>query len=154
MHTDPLSAHLSDLAQSHIQDQQFMESHPIIETFRLIVSKELDKNEEITSAASDTMKEIASDEILNSLIQDFLTDRNGKRNEAGQVLVLMVDSSINRLLDILKKSEDSSERILILNLIPEMGPAAAPAVLERINQDPPWYYMRNLVRLLGQDWKR
>ena len=145
-----LSSHLSDLAQSQIQDQQFMESHPIIETFRLIVSKELQKDEEISSAAFDTMREIASDEILNILIQDFLTDRNSMRNEAGQILVLTVDLSINRLLDILKKSEDSSERILILNLIPEMGPAAAPAVLERINQDPPWYYMRNLVRLLGR----
>ncbi len=145
-----LSAHLIDLAKNQIQDQQFLESHPIVETFRLIISKELEKNEEISSAASDTMKAIASDEILNLLIQDFVTDRNGKRDEAAQILVLMVDSSINRLLDILKKSEDSSERILILNLIPEMGPAAAPAVLERIDQDPPWYYMRNLVRLLGR----
>jgi HEAT repeat protein len=145
-----LSSHLSDLAQSQMLDRQFMESHPIIEAFRLIVSKELEKNEEITSAASDTMSKIASDEILNLLIGDFLTDRSGKRNDAGQILTLMVDSTINRLLDILKKSEDSSERILVLNLIPEMGPAAAPAVLERINQAPPWYYMRNLVRILGK----
>jgi HEAT repeat protein len=145
-----LCSHLSDLAQSQIQDQQFMDSHPIIETFRLIVSKELEKNEEISSAASDTLREIASDEILNILIQDFLADRNNKRSEAGQILVLMVDLSINRLLDIMKESEDSSERILILNLIPDMGTAAAPAVLERLDQDPPWYYMRNLVRLLGR----
>ncbi len=145
-----LCSHLSDLAQSQIQDQQFMDSQPIIETFRLIVSKELEKNEEISAAASDTLREIASDETLNILIQDFLTDRNNKRNEAGQILVLMADLSINRLLNIIKESEDSSERILILNLIPEMGAAATPAVLERINQDPPWYYMRNLVRLLGK----
>ncbi len=59
-----LCSHLSDLAQSQIQDQQFMDSHPIIETFRLILSKELEKNEEIVSAASDTMKEIASEEII------------------------------------------------------------------------------------------
>jgi len=145
-----LCSHLTDLAQSQVKDQQFMNSHPIIETFRLIVSKELEKNEEISSAASDTLREIASDEILNILIQDFLTDRNNKRHEAGQILVLMVDLSIARLLNIMKESQDSSERILILNLIPDMGHAAAPAVLERINQDPPWYYMRNLVRLLGK----
>jgi len=145
-----LCSHLSDLAQSQIQDQQFMDSQPVIETFQLIVSKELEKNEEISAAASDTLREIASDETLNILIQDFLTDRNNKRNEAGQILVLMADLSINRLLNIIKESEDSSERILILNLIPEMGAAATPAVLERINQDPPWYYMRNLVRLLGK----
>jgi HEAT repeat protein len=144
-----LCSQLSDLAQSQIQDAQFMDSHPIIETFRLIVSKELEKNEEISSAASDTMREIASDEILKILIQEFLTDKNNKRNEAKQIIILMVDLSINRLLDVMKKSEDSSERILILKLIPEMGPAAVPAVLERLNQDPPWYYLRNLLRILG-----
>jgi HEAT repeat protein len=127
-----------------------MDCHPIIETFRLIVSKKLEKNEEISSAASDTMREIASDEILKILIQEFLTDKNSKRNEAGKILILMVDLSINRLLDVMKESEDSSERILILNLIPEMGPAAVPAVLERFNQDPPWYYVRNLVRILSR----
>jgi HEAT repeat protein len=145
-----LSSHLTDLAQSQIRDRQFMDSHPIIETFRLIVSKELDKNEEITSAAAETMKEIASDEILKIIIQEFLTDKNGKRNEAGQILILMVDLSISRLLNILKESEDSSERILVLNLVSEMGTAAASAVLDRLSKDPPWYYMRNLVRILGK----
>jgi HEAT repeat protein len=145
-----LCSHLSDFARSQIQDQQFMDSHPTIEAFRLIVSKELEKNEEIISAASDTMREIASDEILKILMQEFLTDNNNKRNEAGQILILMVDLSINSLLDVMKESEDSSKRILILNLIPEMGPAAVPAVLERLNQDPPWYYVRNLVRILGR----
>ncbi|HEX7534618.1 MAG TPA: HEAT repeat domain-containing protein [Syntrophales bacterium] len=145
-----LCSHLSDFARSHIQDQQFMDSHPTIEAFRLIVSKELEKNEEIICAASDTMREIASDEILKILMQEFLTDNNNKRNEAGQILILMVDLSINSLLDVMKDSEDSSKRILILNLIPEMGPAAVPAVLERLNQDPPWYYVRNLVRILGR----
>ncbi|MGZ6248697.1 MAG: HEAT repeat domain-containing protein, partial [Syntrophales bacterium] len=145
-----LCAHLSDLARSHIQDQQFMDSHPTIEAFRLIVSKELEKNEEIISAASETMREIASDEILKILIEQYLTDKNNKRNEAGQILTLMVDSSLKRLLDIMKVNEDSSQRILILNLITSMGIAAVPAVLERINQDTPWYYMRNLVRILGK----
>ncbi|MGZ3580551.1 MAG: HEAT repeat domain-containing protein [Syntrophales bacterium] len=145
-----LCAHLSDLARSHIQDRQFMDSHPTIEAFRLIVSKELEKNEEIISAAYDTMREIASDEILKILIEQYLTDKNNKRNEAGQILTLMVDSSLKRLLDIMKVNEESSERILILNLITSMGIAAVPAVLERINQDTPWYYMRNLVRILGK----
>jgi HEAT repeat protein len=145
-----LCSHLSYLAQCQIRDQQFMDSRPVIETFRLIVSKELEKNEEINSAASDTMRQMASGEILKILLEEFLTDRNGKRNEAGQILVLMVDLSINRILDILKENEDSSERILILNLISEMGHAAIPAVLERLNQDPPWFYMRNLVRILGK----
>jgi len=146
----PLSSHLSDLAQDQIRDQKFMDSRPVIETFRLIVSKELEKNEEISAAASDTMRRTASGEILKILLEEFLTDKNGKRNEAAQILVLMADLSISRILDILKENEESSERILILNLISQMGRAAIPAVLDKLNQDPPWFYMRNLVRILGK----
>jgi HEAT repeat protein len=72
------------------------------------------------------------------------------RNEAGGILVMLAEFSINRLLYLLKESEESSERILLLNLIPEIGPAAAPAVIGMIKQDTPWYYVRNLVRLLGK----
>jgi HEAT repeat protein len=144
----PLCSQLSDLAKNQIQVEQFMESYPIIETFQLIVSGELEKNEEIRSAASDTMREIASYEILRILIREFLTDKNNRRNEAGKILILMADLSINSLLDVMRDSGDSSERILILNLIPEMGTKAAPAVLERLDQDPPWYFVRNLVRIL------
>ncbi|HUH65920.1 MAG TPA: hypothetical protein VLZ07_05760, partial [Syntrophales bacterium] len=128
-----LVSHLVDLVKTQIADQNFSESRPIIDTFRLILSKELPKNDEIAAAASETMKELSSDETMNILMEEFFSDKNSKRNAAGQVLVSMVDTSINRLLDILRKSEDSSERILILNLIPEMGTAAAPAVLERFN---------------------
>jgi HEAT repeat protein len=142
--------HLGYLAQGRIRDQRFTDAHPIIETFRLIISNKIQKSEDIQSTASDTLREIASDDILNILTEEFLTNKSDKRNEAGRILVLLAEFSINRLLYLLKESEDSSERVLILNLIPDIGPAAAPAVIDMINQDTPWYYLRNLVRLLGR----
>ena len=142
--------HLSDLAQSQIRNHRFIDSHPIIDTFRLISSDQIKKNEEIKSVASDSIRKIASDDIPAILIDEFRTNKNDKRKEAGRLLVMMAEFSINRLLDMLKESEDSSERILILNLIPEMGPVASRSVIERIDQDAPWYYTRNLARLLGR----
>jgi HEAT repeat protein len=47
-------------------------------------------------------------------------------------------------------SEVSSERVLILSLIPEMGNAAAPAIITRVKGNAPWHYLRNLARLLGR----
>ena len=145
-----ICTHLKDLAQSRIRDQRFVDAHPIIETFRLISSNQIHKNEEIRSAASDTLRGIASDDILDILTEEFRTNKGDKRNEAGRILVMLAEFSINRLLYLLKESEDSSERVLILNLIPDIGPAAAPAVIDMIKQDTPWYYLRNLVRLLGR----
>jgi HEAT repeat protein len=142
--------HLGDLAQVRIRDQRFVDAYPIIETFRLILSNQIQKSDEIRSIASDTLREITSDDILNILTEEFRYNKGNMRNEAGRILVMLAEFSVNHLLYLLKESDDSSERVLILNLIPEIGPAAAPAVIGMINQDSSWYYLRNLVRLLGK----
>ena len=142
--------HLGDLVQDLIREQRFVDACPIIEIFRFIILNQIKKNEEIRSTASDTLREIASDDILNILTEEFRTNKGNMRNEAGRILVMLAEFSISRLLYLLKESEDSAERVLILNLIPEIGPAAAPIVIDMIKQDTPWYYLRNLVRLLGR----
>jgi HEAT repeat protein len=141
---------LKDLTQSRIRKQQFADSLPILETFRFMALRQIEKDDQIQSTASDTLREIATADIQEILLEEFRFDKKGQRNEAGRSLVMMAQYSINRLLDLLQEGEASSERGLILNLIPQIGPAAAPAVIERIEESAPWYYLRNLVRLLGR----
>ena len=141
---------LKDLTQSRIRKQRFADSLPILETFRFIASRQIEKDDQIQSTASDTLREIATADIQEILLEEFRFDKKGQRNEAGRSLVMMAQYSINRLLDLLQEGEASSERGLILNLIPQIGPAAAPAIIERIEESAPWYYLRNLVRLLGR----
>jgi hypothetical protein len=141
---------LKDLTQSRIQNQRFADSLSILETFRFMASHRIEEDGPIQTTASDTLREIASADIQDILLEEFRFDKTGQRNEAGRGLVMTAPYSINRLLDLLQGSEASAERGLILNLIPEIGPAAAPAVIERIEESAPWYYLRNLVRLLGR----
>ncbi|MCX5855737.1 MAG: HEAT repeat domain-containing protein [Deltaproteobacteria bacterium] len=141
---------LKDLAQSRIQNHRFVDSLPILEAFWDISSRPLDEDGGIPSVASDTLREAATADILEILLEEFRTDKTNQRKDAGRNLVMMAGYSISRLLDILRDSEDSSERVLFLNLIPEIGHAAAPAVIERIEESASWYYLRNLARLLGR----
>jgi HEAT repeat protein len=141
---------LKDLAQSRIRNYQFADSHAILEAFRLISSHQIKKDEDLPSLEADMLRETATTDIVEILLEEFRFDKKGQRIDAGRNLVMVADYSINRLLDVLKESEDSSERVLILNLIPEIGSAAAPAVIERIEEDAPWYYLRNLARVLGR----
>jgi len=145
-----ICTHLRDLAQGWIRDLRLADAYPVVETFRLITSSNIQKNEDIRSAASESLREIASEATLDILMEEFRTNKNDKRGEAGRILIMLAEFSVNRLLYLLKESEDASERVLILNLIPEIGPAAAPAVIDMIKQDIPWFYLRNLVRLLSR----
>ncbi len=141
---------LNSLAKSRIRDQRFADSLAILETFNFMISRKTEKDDRIRSAAADALRETASTDILEILLKEFRSNQGGRRNDAGRNLVMLADDSIKPLLDILQESPDSSERILILNLIPEMGPKVAQAVLEKIEESAPWYYLRNLVRLMGR----
>lgn len=145
-----ICAQLKDMAEGRIRNQRFADSLPILDLFSHIASNQFEKNGQIQSLASEILKEIASPDILEILIEEFRSDQQNQRNEAGKNLVMMAEHSISPLLDILMVSEVSSERVLILNLIPEMGNSAAPAIIARIKENAPWHYLRNLARLLGR----
>jgi HEAT repeat protein len=65
-------------------------------------------------------------------------------------MTIMAELSLNRLLEILQNSDDSSERVLVLNLIAEIGPVATQIIVDKIDPNAPWFYLRNLLRLLGK----
>jgi HEAT repeat protein len=141
---------LKDLAEEGIRNQRYSDSLLIMDAFSHIASNQFGKNDQVQSVASEMLREIASPGILEILIEEFRTDKQNQRNEAGKVLVVTAEYSINPLLDLLMESEVSSERVLILNLIPEMGNTAAPAIVARIKENAPWHFLRNLARLLGK----
>jgi HEAT repeat protein len=143
--------HLKELAAGWIQNQRLADSLPILDTFSHIASDPLKKDDQkIQFVASEILGEIASPGILQILIEEFQTDKQNQRKEAGKHLLIVAEHSINPLLDLLLVSEVSSERVLVLNLIPEMGNAAAPAIIARIKENAPWHYLRNLARLLSR----
>jgi len=69
---------------------------------------------------------------------------------AGRILIRFGEIPLNRLLDILREHDDSNERVRILHLLGEVGPRIVPLIRERISEDEPWYYLRNLAYLLGR----
>jgi HEAT repeat protein len=87
---------------------------------------------------------------LDILLEEIRTNKDNEKIEAAKILTIMSELSLHRLLEILQKSEDSSERVLVLNLITEMGPGAAHIITDMIDPKAPWFYLRNLVRLLGR----
>jgi HEAT repeat protein len=143
-------SHLTDLAQGWIRDKKFTDCEPLVHVFRLVISHQIEKSEEIQSAASAVLKEIASDEIVDILMEEIRADKDNLDKEPARIQKMLGEFSLNRFLEILQNSDDSSERVLVLNLIAEIGHRAAQIIVDRIDPHAPWYYLRNLVRLLGR----
>ncbi len=53
------------------------------------------------------------------------------------------------LIDHLMKSENSDDRIKLIDLLTYSSASSAPVVLERLPEHMPWYGKRNLIKLLG-----
>ena len=133
-----------------IRNHQFAESGPILEVFNLIDSGKLEKDEAIKAISGNVMREIATEDLLDILFKEFLSNEQNKREEAGRNLANIGAVPVNRLLDILRESQDGSERVRVLQLISEIGHPAIPALAEEIKRGGTWYYLRNLALLLGK----
>jgi len=142
--------YLKTLALDHIQKKQFSEYHRIFETFQLKQNGKIQKEDETQFSAAVSLYRITSEDILNLLLEEFQTNEEKKRDQVIPTLIQMGGASAGPLLDLLNESRNRSERARIVQIISEIGPLAIPALTEKIRDGGPWYYLRNLVLLLGK----
>jgi len=69
--------------------------------------------------------------------------------DVNQCISLLGEPAIEYLLDVLKSSGDRSQRRVILTLLKNQGTVILPHVQQRL-EDPVWYFVRNLLHLLGE----
>ncbi|MCP4352745.1 MAG: cyclic nucleotide-binding domain-containing protein [Desulfobacterales bacterium] len=141
---------LQELARTLILNQQFAECNHILETFNLISSGILAKNDEINMLAESMLKNIATDNVLNPLLEEFQTGSDRDRKKASFRLVQLGAASADRLLSMLRESQDRYERVRLLRVVSDIGHLALPALTIQVNKGGPWYYIRNLVLLFGK----
>ncbi len=147
---EQICVQLQNLVHTLIRGHQFAESGPILEVFNLIGSGKLKKDEAIQAISGSVLREIATEELLNILFKEFLSNEQNKQKEAGFNLANIGATPVNRLLDILRESKSSSERVLILQIVSEIGHPSLPALIDGIEEGGDWYYIRNLALLLGR----
>lgn len=85
-------------------------------------------------------------------IVDLYLSREASLEDAARIPVFIAafgEEAIHEVLDRLLMEQEANRRKLLLSLAVRMGPAAGPAILERL-ADPRWYFVRNLCILLGE----
>ena len=141
---------MQNIAQNFIHQQRFAEPVPLIDIFNDINSGTLEKDNTIHEVCAQLIRNLATEENINILFQEFNTNEHDKKDEAGKILSNFGDITLKRMLDLLQETRDSDERVGIMHLIIGTGQRAIPFVRERIHKDAPWYYLRNMAYILGQ----
>jgi HEAT repeat protein len=141
---------LGQLAIHLILEGRFGESDHILETFYIIRTGKLKKSREIQDRAASLLDGVATDEVLDVLLDEFQTDDRGKRSSAIDCLLHLGTASAGPLLGLLRWSPSRYERARILQILSFIGRQAVPALTREIGKDQPWFYVRNVVQLLGK----
>ena len=141
---------LQELVRSLLERDPFLEVNPILDILSLTQSGRSPKDRRMMDLASEALRELATEDLLSVLMNEFQTNEKGRQKEAARNLARLGASPIERLLSVLQNSEDSDERVRILQVISEVGTPSIPAILARISQNAPWFVLRNLAYILGR----
>jgi len=88
--------------------------------------------------------------LLTILVADYADyGATAAERDVNQLITTLGEIAIDHLLDMLKDSGDRSERRTILTLLRNQGIAILPQLQTRL-EDPVWYFVRNLIHLLGE----
>jgi HEAT repeat protein/CRP-like cAMP-binding protein len=141
---------LRDLTRALIRAEVFEESDALLETFHRIQYREGHPDPAAREMADEALREIASNEVLDLLMEEFQSGAEEHRRQAIRLLGLLGEASMDRLLDLLEESRDMSVRVRILHVLSEIGTPAPQALIRRIQKGGSWYYLRNLILMLGK----
>lgn len=101
--------------------------------------------EEWKSAVREVLLGVDFDQII-----DFAVSGDpGNRDAVLRILARFGNASAQTFLDRLLNEPEAAKRRELLKLAVTLGPAAVPAILERMGH-PKWYFVRNLCIILGE----
>lgn len=128
---------------------RFAEANTILETFSFIYEGKIAKKDEVREIAGNVLRSIATDKVFKLVFDEFIGNGKDEGKNAYYTLIRLGEISVTPLLDLLRQSEDMSQRVRVINTLTEIGAPALPQIVERIMAGCPWFYMRNLIKLLS-----
>ena len=134
------------LARHHIEQREYNRAISALDPiFDLTVYSD-ERTVNLAQHARHCLDRLADPVLLDPLLENIQTD-NQDRDNSQYLISRMGAGAANFLLTRLGKSEIREERELLLSLIEDIGKPARNALLLLLEQDAPWYLIRNIIRL-------
>ena len=147
---EKIANQLQQNARQMIQKEKLEEAYEIVDAYHRMYTGNLDKNDAIMALSENMLQNISTENILDILLKDGPTDEVNRQKKDIYSLIIMGSTTVERLLDRLHDSHNRSERSRVIQVITKIGEPAVSPVVERLRQDGPWFYIRNLLLLIGR----
>ena len=141
---------LKDTTKNHIEQRQFPDALKYLDAFNAIAGDTAGKPADIKNESVEIINQLVCPENTSILLQEIESPDQQRRENAGRVFTSLGSTAIDDLLDQLRTTTDSNERVQIMHLISTAREKALPLITGRIKKEEPWFYLRNIAYLLGQ----
>ncbi len=146
---DTVCRQLQQSGLKMMAEGQWQQFEPLIEILSQIQSGVLEKGNVIRGLVSRTQDALAADHILEELVLVCLHGQGGRQALVERILTHLGRRSVIFLLEKLLISQQKTERLYLIKLIPQTGRVAVPVLKEYLNKELPWYGLRNIVLLIA-----
>ena len=131
-----------------LNEGQWQDFDALLEILFQIQSGMLEKGNVIRGLVARTQDSLAVPHILEELTRICLHDQGEQQALAEKILTRLGRRSVIFLLEKLLLSQQKSERLQLIKLIPEAGRVAVPVLKEYLTRELPWYGVRNIILLI------
>ena len=132
-----------------IENDKFNVASNIIKSFDRILHAMPD--EERKKIMMDGLTRIyRNPDLVSMLIEKVMSEDDAISDASTKVLLaLPSDAAVPRLMKLLKESDQMRERKKCVTIISKFGNPVVDPIVRELEQDQPWYYIRNLLNLLA-----
>jgi len=141
---------LQRIAGNLIGASRLADANGILTIFNHIHSGAVKKDASLRTFTGAILKGLAHDANMQNLVAEFRTNAHNQCQEAGCSLVILGAVGAGKILPILLESNDKFDRMRIMAIIADMGPLATRSMVASLRDGGPWYYIRNLLQILGR----
>ncbi len=133
-----------------LKKRQFEQFNSLVEIFNDKLTGKQAADKQIRQHAGVILREIGSDHAWDLFLNKFSLLEEILREPAIRSQVLLGVAALERLLDALESSTEMPDRVRLVRILTEIGRPAVKKICARIERGGAWYYLRNLVALLGK----
>lgn len=97
-----------------------------------------------------TINSIGQCQAVKEMIASFFWMDESRRSELLSTLLLIKETAVKYLLNLLSESKDIKSRKTLISSLISLGKDSVPEIISELSRKQPWYYTRNLILILGK----
>ena len=108
------------------------------------------KSNLIRGMSAKVHENLAEPDILDKLVNVYLDEDDERRAVAESLLIHLGRYSAMFLVQKMIYSNDKEERFALIGLIPRIGEVSVPVLKKCLEDEPPWFVIRNIVLIVSR----